>query len=163
PSCSEPKNLSINAVTASGATLNWQAPNIGAATTYEYSVSTAAIPPVSGSAVNGLSANATGLMQNTLYYVFVRSLCGGGSTSDWAYTTFRTSCAATVNIPYMENFEGTVAPRPVPCIAVENTNKDVDDSGIPFTWTPLSGTPYAIGGLVSMVNGYNSLNTTIPA
>ncbi len=162
PSCSEPKSLSANGVTASAATLNWKAPGIGIATMYEYVVTTAATPPASGASTSSNTTTISGLLSNTLYYAFVRTNCGGGF-SDWNYITFRTSCSATQNVPYTENFEGTLSGFPVPCITVENSNADVNSVGIPYTWTALASSTYTIAGSNSMVYLYNSSNTSIPA
>ncbi len=92
PSCLKPTLAATTAITSTSATLNWVAPSPAPANGYEYVVSTSNYAPAgAGTFVAGTSANVSSLTPNTLYYVFVRSDCGGGVFSGWtAYLTFTT-------------------------------------------------------------------------
>lgn len=107
-SCPTPQGLSINYISANGATANWS----GAATNY-----TVEYGPVGFAHGNGTTVTAqnplytfTGLTPNTNYDVYVRSNCSGGTTSDWAYTSFTTSPSNGIDengLSYL-----TVSPNP---------------------------------------------------
>lgn len=111
PSCLPPTLSDTTNITTSSATINWAAPIIPPTTGYEYFVSTSNVTPAgSGVATTGLTANLSGLLANTTYYVFVRSNCGG-TFSTWTpsgnfYTGY---CVATsVSSSYfINNFSTT--------------------------------------------------------
>jgi hypothetical protein len=102
PSCLAPAGL-VATPTATTASLSWG--SVSGASGYEWAVTTSATPPASGTAVAGTSANATGLTDNTVYYLHVRANCGG-PFSGWSTLQFRTLCAVT-SVPYTENFDGS--------------------------------------------------------
>lgn len=103
PSCVAPAGLSVTAITNNSATLNWGA--VGGATGYEWAVTTSATPPASGTATALTTAPSGVLTSNTLYYLHVRTNCGGPFSS-WATTSFTTLCATTT-VPYSENLDGS--------------------------------------------------------
>ena len=81
-SCAMPWAITSAAVTQSGFSLNWR--NAGS-TSYQYVVSTsAAVPTGAGTAVSDTFATVSGLTASTPYYVYVRSVCAGGTNSAWA-------------------------------------------------------------------------------
>ena len=106
PSCSAPTGFVASALTATSATISWNAAVPAPATGYEYyysNVNTA--PSGAGTANAGLTANLSALTQNTTYYVWLRSDCGGGTFSAWAGPfTFATPCNP-YTVPYFEGFE----------------------------------------------------------
>jgi len=88
PSCFTPTNA-VGVATASGlANLSWTAPTLGGTPTgYEYVVDT--IPGAPAQGVSGTVTTATsvtgytGILDNTYYYVHVRTVCGEGDASEW--------------------------------------------------------------------------------
>ena len=112
PSCYLPTLTATTNVTSTTATINWTVPTVVPGNGYQYVVSTSSTNPAgAGTAVAGLSANITGLLANTTYYVFVRSDCGSGNFSLWTpYGTFYTGfCVATStsSIDYINDFSTT--------------------------------------------------------
>lgn len=123
PACYAPRAAAALPVSISSnsATINWTAPANAPVNGYEYLVSS--IPPTAmnyqalaasypkatttptGSVGAGVtSAPVSGLTANTLYYIYVRSNCGG--LSGWsAAGTFTTLCDPRT-VPYNENFGG---------------------------------------------------------
>lgn len=114
PACADISGISISAITNATATLNWaQTTSPGA--THEWAFGTSSTPPANGTVVGNttVSAPLTGLVGNTQYYGFVRSVCGA-TTGAWTTVQFRTECDATT--AFTENFDavftGSSAPLP---------------------------------------------------
>ncbi|MCQ2342610.1 MAG: choice-of-anchor J domain-containing protein [Paludibacteraceae bacterium] len=109
--CAQVVESKISNITDSGADYTWN--NTGAAK-YEVLVST-----ISTKAVDTLSTYAfdqivdadnkmqiTGLNGNTMYYAYVRGICGEGDTAKWSNSVaFRTECASITTFPWTENFD----------------------------------------------------------
>ncbi|HEV7780212.1 MAG TPA: GEVED domain-containing protein, partial [Chitinophagaceae bacterium] len=93
PSCSAPGGLSATGIGPTSATLNWVA--VSGASGYEYAVTTSATPPASGTATVLTSVPSGVLTIATIYYLHVRTNCGGPFSS-WASISFTTSidCSA---------------------------------------------------------------------
>lgn len=110
--CLPPDNLSVTNPTSNSATLNWNAAATPAeGYTYEVRLDNnygtpGAIAAGTTSATE-LNKNITGLLPNTLYYVYVRTNCGNNDLSARAHTTFRTLCVPVTDLPYTENFDYT--------------------------------------------------------
>lgn len=106
-SCIAPDGVSFSNISSNSATVSWNA--ITGSSSYEIYQSTNSTVPVSATVptitgISGTSKDISGLSPATSYYIWVRSNCGGGNTSDWSQVVnFTTSCAA-VNIPYTEDF-----------------------------------------------------------
>jgi subtilisin-like proprotein convertase family protein len=87
-SCLAPSALTSSILTSSSATISWTAPTNAPSNGYEYYVSTSSTAPTAGSAATGstsagiTTANLSGLTTNSTYYFWVRSNCGG-DTSSW--------------------------------------------------------------------------------
>lgn len=99
PTCFEPTNVSVGTVGVSTATLTWSASVPAPANGYNYYVSTSNTTPATsvtptGSVAAGITtANITGLVPATLYYVWVRGNCGPTDKSEWSLLeTFTTDC-----------------------------------------------------------------------
>lgn len=89
--CPPVTNLTATAVTANSAALSWTAPT-GAAG-YEYVLNnTATAPTGAGTATTATTYNATPLTASTLYYMHVRTHCGGTDFSTWVTIPFTTAC-----------------------------------------------------------------------
>jgi len=85
PTCFTPATP-LGVATASGvANLSWVAPTLGGTPVgYEYAVDTNFASPASGTAITGTSVTGyTGIVDNTYYYLHVRTNCGSGDYSEW--------------------------------------------------------------------------------
>ena len=106
PACPQPTNVVVSSVTATGASSSWDVMS-GAASGYEYVVSTSATPPTgAGTAVTTAFVALTGLTPQTTYYLYVRANCGSGNFSVWSTQTFTTQCSPITALPWTEGFEG---------------------------------------------------------
>jgi hypothetical protein len=107
PSCVEPLGLVSASVTWNGASVSWDAPATPPALGYEYFVSTTnTTPTAAGTATTNPYAVLTGLLSNTPYYIFVRSVCGSSDFSPWsASISFTTACAPITTFPSIEPFD----------------------------------------------------------
>jgi hypothetical protein len=140
PSCLAPTGL--NAVpAATTASLSWG--SVAGASGYQWAVTTSATPPAGGTATAATTATATGLADNTQYYLHVRANCAG-PFSTWSTTSFITSCLAAT-IPYLENFETVTAPTIPNCLTLQDLNgattwSTFNNTGTPPILTATSGT-----------------------
>ena len=58
--------------------------------------------------VTGSRDSITVLAANTLYYAYVRAICGAGDTSVWSSATqFHTECDPITSFPWVEDFSGS--------------------------------------------------------
>lgn len=106
PCAGNPTGITINSITGTSAVLNWTAAVPAPAAGYEYYYSTSNTPP--GAAPTPLyavgpgvtTANITGLTANTIYYLWVRSVCDASNKKTWIGSfVFSTGCAGDpVNI-----------------------------------------------------------------
>ena len=96
--CPLPGNLSVSNITATTAMLSWSAANGYPDNAYVLDQSPAN-PPGPGTATAVTSFLATGLQQNTDYYLHVRGLCAATSISAWVTLHFKTGeCNTPINI-----------------------------------------------------------------
>jgi Fibronectin type III domain/Secretion system C-terminal sorting domain len=108
-------------ISATSATLNWNAPNCGTANDYEWELRTSG---AAGSGNTGLlstgngnvfTATFNGLTENTKYTFYVRSK-NGTLTSAWSEgVIFTTNCSVRA-LPYIQNFDAVIAPALPACI-----------------------------------------------
>ncbi len=90
PTCVEPTfpATPISGLTASGATVTWNASSPAPASNYDIYYSTTNTAPTSASTPNATNVTSpytlTGLNANTTYYVWVRSHCSSTDQSTWA-------------------------------------------------------------------------------
>lgn len=108
PSCAAPAGITPSVVTTTTATVSWTAIVPAPASGYEYVVSTSNTAPAgAGTPTTNASEPIVGLTPATVYYVFVRSNCGG-TFSGWnGPVSFATSCVAVT--AFSENFDTAVA------------------------------------------------------
>lgn len=85
PTCYSPDDVNGVATASGTANLSWSAPALGETPAgYEYAVTTSATPPATGTATTQTSVTGyTGLIDNTYYYLHVRSNCGNNDFSQW--------------------------------------------------------------------------------
>lgn len=134
--CNTPVMTAATSINATGATLNWNAA-APAPVSYEVYYSTSSTAPTGSTTpiltgITGTSTTLTGLAAATTYYAWVRSNCGGGTTSAWSAAVGFTTLCAPVNVPYTENFDGATLPNLPFC----TTREDVNNDG--KTWTTVT-------------------------
>jgi hypothetical protein len=112
--CTEPSSLVCTASTPTSAEISWS--NVGAGG-YEVFIQetnspapdAATTPTTTNVVINTNKAVFSNLQANTSYWVWVRSVCGANSKSDWSTAfNFRTPCEAiaiTAATPLFENFD----------------------------------------------------------
>ena len=109
----KPRNIQVSDITASQATVSWEAPATGSPTGYEYQIKVSGDewPASWTSAGNNLSVEPTGLTASTDYVVRVRATYAEGESGS-IETEFRTldACAFPTNLlAYTAPGEGTKA------------------------------------------------------
>lgn len=108
--CSEPSDLIFTDISQNAATVTWTAP-IQTPDSYELFYDQAGSLPLGSTVptVTGITtptANLTGLGTNTVYYLWMRSVCANGKSFWVGPYKFITSQVPAV-LPYSEDFEGT--------------------------------------------------------
>ena len=86
-----PSNVEHDNVTAFAADMSWD--TVFNPIGYQLIYTTSKGTPTSGAGALFLTSSSTtltGLLENTTYYVYVRTICGSKDTSDWAVDSFRT-------------------------------------------------------------------------
>lgn len=106
PTCPEPKNLTLNAVTSSSASVGWTS---GGATNWQIEYGTRGFNKGSGTLVNAGSNPFTisGLSANTAYDIYVRDSCGAGDVSLWHGPLRTTTLCNPLPAPWIEDFESS--------------------------------------------------------
>jgi hypothetical protein len=152
PACSAPGGIIASNLTTSTATLSWNAAVPSPSTGYEYVVSTSNVTPAgSGTPTTNISEPITLLSAQTVYYVFVRSNCGGVFSS-WSTYSFLTPCSSVTS--FTQNFGGVTAPALPSCWTKVGTTGTVitqtaNASSVPNTLN-MAGTSAVNMGILSM-------------
>ncbi len=81
--CDTPTSLASSEVMATTATISWTAPANASANSYELKLYNSVTHEVTYTATQNTSKALSGLTEETTYYVYVRSICGTDSESDW--------------------------------------------------------------------------------
>ncbi len=151
--CVFPLNIQASNITGTTATISWDASLATGVTGYEYEIRTSGN---AGSGANGLvktgivtgtSANITGLSGGTVYYVYVRSICGNSSGIWTMYPAkFNTDCV-TITGNFFEGFEsaatGNSSNNTVPiCWTYLKTATSASVYGYTSTTAPKTGTKH---------------------
>lgn len=104
PQCVSPSALVVSSITTSGATFAWTAGSNE--TEWEISIqTTTGTPTGNGTSITTNPYVATGLASNTLYRVYLRSVCSPADKSLWiGPISFRTLCNV-FTLPLFESFE----------------------------------------------------------
>jgi len=154
PSCLPPTDVVTTAVTAISVDFSWTASPTDPADGYQWEVRSANGP---GSGSDGLAASdataagvtndaASGLIGDTNYFIYVRSICGDGDTSSWTsglgFTT-PPSCLA-----------------PTGLAAMNVTNSSVDFSWTASTSGPANGYQWEIRTANAPGSGSDGLATS---
>ncbi len=91
--CLETTGTAASSITSQSADITWDAQGTNG---FEYILDqTATDPATAGTAITGVSYNATALQAATTYYFHIRTDCGNGNLSDWTTITFTTACPVT--------------------------------------------------------------------
>jgi hypothetical protein len=131
PACPQPTALALSSTvspsaTSSSATLTFTGATAGTAYSVIYGAPNFN-PATAGTTVaaTGSPYTLTGLLPNTTYDIYIRTVCGTTGTSVLTGPLrITTACATTTTFPYLENFDGVTAPT-LPCgITVLNANND---------------------------------------
>ena len=119
PACSEVSNLIASDFQENSANVSWTAPVPAPSNGYAYYVTTTNVPPTSTTTPTGTTAagvttaNLTGLLNSTQYFVWVRSVCATES-SFWAGpVSFFTECPPVT--AFSQNFDTAVVPSLPTC------------------------------------------------
>ncbi len=117
--CQTIMSVSVDQVTDTSAVVHWAD---SSAVYYEVACVPAGNAIDSSHIVTDIRTDSlllTGLMDNTLYEVYVRSYCGSFNTNWSASVQFRTQCSALDTLPYTEDFDsytgGSIRPMNLPC------------------------------------------------
>lgn len=152
PSCLAPTAVTASSITANSAQISWTASTSTVGVGYEYYYNTNNTIPTSTTTPSGstnsttLTATLSGLLSDTMYYVWVRSKCSTSSTSAWSNTgSFRTLCVASA-VPYTQNFDTT------PTGSYSNNNA-------PSCWTFLKTAGSTAVGYVSTISPVTAPNS----
>ncbi len=154
--CNQPKNVQTTTITSLTATIKWDTLSSGSSAMYEYYFSTNNTAPTISTIPNGTTTNnsifLTGLTQNTIYYFWVRSNCGGGDYSNWSTVLLFSTTCNIANLPWTEGFETMpyVGNRVVPtCWSIfdaPNADNFIGTSNINNGGQgPRTGSNYALG------------------
>ena len=147
--CPPPYALTATDVTGTDATIEWS--EIGTATNWEieYGLSGFVLGTGTTNSVSGTPSHfIIGLASNTLYDVYVRSVCGTGDISAWSTKmAFRTPCVSGIDhLPYFESFDMYDNG-----VAIPNSKRDV----IPPCWlSRRTGTADANPYIANWGSGY---------
>lgn len=103
PTCFEPENLTLSAVSSDAATIDFDPPTSVPVNGYDYYLSTSDTPPTGATLPSGsvpfgaTSISLTGLASSTSYYIWIRGNCGPGDTSAWSTLySFSNECTPPV-------------------------------------------------------------------
>ncbi len=105
--CAAPSNLVVTGIQNDEASFSWT--DNGGASAFELVISDTPVTDFDNA--NSITVYDTfytvnSLDGNTFYYVYVRAICDGASTSAWSdATTFRSACLGYTSIPYSTGFE----------------------------------------------------------
>jgi len=103
PSCEAPDNLLTSGITTTEANLSWN--ETGTASEWQVDYGTSGYtPPINSTVTSNNPFNISGLIENTSYDFYVRSICGPGDTSEWTGPETFTTLAAPIIPDYLNAF-----------------------------------------------------------
>jgi hypothetical protein len=110
PTCPTVTGLVVANITYQSADTSWNDMSEEGVTAYEYAITTSATPPASGDGepISDTFYEASGLEDNTVYYLHVRANCDD-DLGNWATTSFTTQ-VAPATIPWTEGFATATLP-----------------------------------------------------
>lgn len=98
PTCAEPTGLAVTSITSNSVSAAWNGPATAPGNGYEYYYSTSTTAPSANTVTSGTSPSASAIIgnlsPNTLYHLYVRSVCSASDKSSWTLATnFTTACS----------------------------------------------------------------------
>ncbi|MDO9257809.1 MAG: fibronectin type III domain-containing protein [Bacteroidales bacterium] len=111
PTCPTPTAVNATGITAGSATLGWTAASPAPSNGYDIYYSTSSTSPTSGTVPTATvgagitTCSMVSLSENTVYYAWVRSNCGGSGASWTSVYSFTTLCDAVSVLPFNDGFE----------------------------------------------------------
>ncbi|WP_027378866.1 Ig-like domain-containing protein [Chryseobacterium daeguense] len=158
PTCWVPQSLTVVSTATNSASISWTAP-AQVPTSYDIYYSTSSTPPTSATPPSmpnftGTSATLSPLTAATTYYVWVRSNCGSGNTSEWSLlpTQFTTQCQPPV-------IAGTAGATVCPGSSATLTASTTDPAAV-LTWYDASTGGNVVGTGATFTTP--ALTTTTP-
>lgn len=130
-------HIALASTTSSSLTVDWVPGYQESAWELEYKPEADTVWLSMGS-LTGNSTVVSGLNSNTMYNVRMRSVCGAGDYSYWAYLSARTDCDEISILPFSENFDNEVGA----------TSTSVSTNNLPTCWN------YYNTGTTSTYSGY---------
>ena len=125
PTCIKPTSLVAVATSDSSINISWNAANPAPANGYEYYVSNDALdvplPATDGVDVTTGTSATLGAMENTAYFIWVRSKCTNGDVSEWVGPVAVTTPCTAVDVPYLQDFESVTPPALPDCTKAVKT------------------------------------------
>jgi Secretion system C-terminal sorting domain len=164
--CAPPTALVASLTNPTGSTISWTATATPPANGYEYYYSTTNTDPTVATVAQGTTAagittkTLTGLMNNTSYYVWVRSVCSATEKSSWSVTP------ATFNTTPLPGCVTLTAPlnaaTGIALTLVDGAGANVNGYplGTRFTSSPIAWTAPTSGGAVVGYNIYLGLTAS---
>ena len=120
--CAAPNGLHTSGYNNSSVTFKWEP--LSGATSYQYTVSTSATPPASGSnTTSNNKATVSGLLPATDYYIHLSNNCG----TNWRTLAF-TTAVAPLAVPFTDSFETAVLPDLPTNWRRENISNPLEDA-----------------------------------
>jgi hypothetical protein len=106
PSCPQPSALAVVAAFDVSALVGWV--EQGTATNWEVEYGPTGFAQGTGTVASTTNNpyNITGLMPQTSYDFYVRSICGAGDTSGWSGPSSFTTTCAVASAPFFDNLDG---------------------------------------------------------
>lgn len=106
PLCTHVNNIYAANIEATSAVIHWTAGGSESTWSYIYGpAGTVDVTTGSPMTCGEDSVLLTGLTPNTLYEIYIQSICGPTEESSWMPYSFRSGCAAMTTLPYVENFD----------------------------------------------------------
>jgi hypothetical protein len=88
--CSTPTNITKTDITDASTQINWDRVS-GTPDGYEYTVTSSAIPPASGTFTTDTFVSVASLVFNSKYYIHLRTNCAGAVFSNWVTDSVQTA------------------------------------------------------------------------
>jgi Secretion system C-terminal sorting domain len=118
--CTPPTDVSLSGYGPHSATIKWGL--LAGVSDYQFALSNIEVAPVVATTGAASFAKFNGLIPNTDYYFYVRSNCGG----PWEKFNFKT--AATVELPYAEDFESALEVALPAAMTAQNISNEFADA-----------------------------------
>lgn len=125
--CNIPQTVTVDTITTTTATINWQAQTEPTSMGYFFGFNTTDTPPANFTMTPGLTASLENLAPGTTYYAFVQTFCGA-TFSNWVSVPFTTAAVAGINNTAFAGFKAY--PNPVNHILTLDNNTTIDKVAI---------------------------------